>query len=125
MVIVVLIGAVIGFFVWRSRHGAPTTQQGQRAGGAGGPGGFAGMPVSISTAKAQRGNIGVFVNALGLVIPVNTVAVRSRVDGQLEKVLYQEGQLVKQGDKLVELDPRLTRQRFCRRKASWREPGAA
>ena len=63
------------------------------------------MPVSISTAKGQRGDIGVYVNALGLVIPVNTVAVRSRVDGQLEKVLYQEGQLVKQGDRLVELDP--------------------
>jgi multidrug efflux system membrane fusion protein len=104
-VIVVLIGAVIGFLVWRSMHAAPNTQQGQRAGGPGGPGGFAGMPVSISTAKAQRGDIGVYVNALGLVTPVNTVAVRSRVDGQLEKVLYQEGQLVKQGDRLVELDP--------------------
>jgi multidrug efflux system membrane fusion protein len=59
----------------------------------------------ISTATAQKGNIGVYVNALGLVTPVNTVAVRSRVDGQLLKVDYVEGQTVKQGDPLVEIDP--------------------
>ena len=62
-------------------------------------------PLLVSTATAQKGDIGVYVSALGLVTPVNTVAVRSRVDGQLVKVYYREGQLVREGDPLIEIDP--------------------
>ena len=61
-------------------------------------------PLTIATAEAQKGDIGVYVNALGVVTPRNTVAVKSRVDGQLVKVNYQEGQLVHAGDALVEID---------------------
>ena len=67
-------------------------------------GGFGAIPVVA--AKARRGDIAVYITGLGSVIPINTVTVKSRVDGQLMKVLYHEGDLVHEGDLLVEIDPR-------------------
>lgn len=58
----------------------------------------------VATTEARKGDIGVYINALGVVTPRNTVAVRSRVDGQLMQVAYREGQAVHAGDALAELD---------------------
>ena len=71
----------------------------------GGRGGALG-PTMISTATAQNGTIGVYVDALGIVTPVYTVSVEARVAGQIVKVGYQEGQRVHTGDPLVDIDPR-------------------
>lgn len=66
--------------------------------------GPAAVPVGISA--AQRGDMGVYINALGTVTPVYTVTVTSRVVGQLMAVHYREGQLVQKGDLLAEIDGR-------------------
>jgi multidrug efflux system membrane fusion protein len=62
-------------------------------------------PIMISTATASRGDIGIYVKALGTVTPLNTVSVTARVAGEIAKVEYQEGQIVRVGDPLVDIDP--------------------
>ena len=62
--------------------------------------------IPVVAAKARRGNIGVYITGLGSVTPISTVTVKSRVDGQLMKIHYNEGDLVHEGDLLVEIDPR-------------------
>jgi multidrug efflux system membrane fusion protein len=62
--------------------------------------------VPVVATEARQGNLGIYLTGLGTVTAFNTVTVRSRVDGQLVKVAFQEGQLVRQGDLLAEIDPR-------------------
>lgn len=64
----------------------------------------AAVPVSI--APVQKVDFPVYLTGLGTVQGFNTVQVRTRVDGQIDKIAFTEGQMVKQGDLLVEIDPR-------------------
>ena len=63
-------------------------------------------PVPVSLAVAGRRDMPVWTEGVGSVTSLNVVSVRSRVDGQLERVLYTEGQQVKAGDLLAVVDPR-------------------
>jgi multidrug efflux system membrane fusion protein len=60
----------------------------------------------VDAAKARRGDIGVYFNGLGSVTPIYTVTLKSRVDGQLMNLHYNEGDVVRKGDLLIEIDPR-------------------
>jgi multidrug efflux system membrane fusion protein len=62
--------------------------------------------VRVTIAPVQKADFPVYLTGLGTVQGFNTVVVRTRVDGQIDKVAYKEGQLVNQGDLLVEIDPR-------------------
>lgn len=62
--------------------------------------------VPVSVAAVQKGDFPVYLTGLGTVQGFNTVQVRTRVDGQIDKIAFTEGQMVNQGDLLVEIDPR-------------------
>jgi len=62
--------------------------------------------VTITTAPATKGDIGDYLDAIGTVTPVYTASIFSQVTGVVTKVNYQEGQIVKQGDPLVDIDDR-------------------
>jgi len=89
---------IVGFFVFQRRG---TEKQGTGGRTAAGP-----SLLAITTTTVRTGDIGVYVNALGSAVPLNTVTVKSRVDGQLMSVNYREGQMVHQNDVLAEIDPR-------------------
>ena len=68
--------------------------------------GAANRPVPVLASRAQTQDLPVTLTGLGSVTPLNTAVVRSRVDGQLVKVNFAEGQFVKEGDLLAEIDAR-------------------
>ena len=104
LVVLLLVVAGVAWFALR-----PTPKQA----GARGPGGarpsmaaMANMPVPVRIATATQQDIDIYLKSLGTVTAYNTVTVRSRVSGELVDVAFQEGQRVKAGDLLAQVDPR-------------------
>lgn len=96
---VCLLGAVA--YVLVTRSGAAPSRAGVRP-----PAAPVARGVPVVTVPARRGDVGVYLTGLGAVTPLNTVTLKSRVDGELTKVLFREGQTVKSGDLLAQIDPR-------------------
>ena len=63
-------------------------------------------PIPVTVQTIENSDFPVYLNGLGTVQPYNTVTVRSRVDGQVVKVGFRQGQMVSEGDLLVQIDPR-------------------
>src|ERR1700738_3925805 len=99
---VLLIAAIglMGYFGWQQYHRA---DQATAANNAQKP---AQPAVRVTIAPVEKVDFPVYLTGLGTVQGFNTVVVRTRVDGQIDKIAFQEGQLVKQGDLLAEIDPR-------------------
>lgn len=99
-----------GFWYYRSSHSSNKDPQAAAVpgtgSGRGGRSGGANFTVPVVVATATKGDLPVYLNGLGTVTPLNTVTVRSRVDGQLINVVFKEGQYVRAGDLLAEIDPR-------------------
>ena len=105
--LLVLVALAAGVYLYWQRNNdasAGSTPAADAKTGKKGRGG--GGPPPVVAARARRGNIGVYVTGLGNVTPLYTDMVKSRVDGELIDVHYKEGDIVKKGDPLIEIDPR-------------------
>ena len=114
IVIAVVVAAGVYYALRKSKSAAGADASGPAAGGRPGAGGFSRggrnayrmMTVVVTAAEVTQGDLPDFITALGTVTALNTATVHSRVDGQLVKINFEEGQEVKQGDVLAELDAR-------------------
>jgi multidrug efflux system membrane fusion protein len=112
-IIALVIIVVIGMLIWHPwRHARPANGAASPAAGAqGGRGGRRGaaaanQPQSVRVAAVTQGDIPIVLNALGTVTPFASVIVRTQLNGTLVSVGFKEGQLVKKGDFLAQIDPR-------------------
>jgi multidrug efflux system membrane fusion protein len=98
IIAILLIALAVLLLIWIIRPARDAQPAGGRFG--------AGAPMAVNVAKVEKGDIAVILNALGTVTPLQTVTVKTQINGQLQQIAFQEGQLVKKGDFLAQIDPR-------------------
>jgi multidrug efflux system membrane fusion protein len=98
--LIVLIGLAAGaYYAYRTQYATQPAPTAQRTAPQG-------APQSVGAATIAAGDIRVIVNALGTVTPIATVTVQTQINGQFLEVGFTEGQMVKKGDFLAQIDPR-------------------
>ena len=91
-----------GYFGWQRYYGPEAMAKAENAQKAA----ARRPPIPVNLAPVEKADFPVYLTGLGTVQGFNTVQVRTRVDGQIDKIAFQEGQVVKEGDLLAEIDPR-------------------
>lgn len=107
----IIVILLIGIFaaIWWLNHRTPSAAgnaQGQNRGRGNAGGRFTAPPLPVSVATASKGDIKRYLHALGTITPLQVVTIRTQISGQLVKIGFQEGQLVKKGDLLATIDSR-------------------
>lgn len=126
IVIVVVIAAIAAFWFWQGRNDSQSaapgaTKQAQQS-PAGGRRGMRADPLApVQAATAVEQAVPRYLTGLGTITAANTVTVRSRVDGQLMALHFQEGQQVKAGDLLAEIDPSQFKVALAQARANWQK----
>jgi multidrug efflux system membrane fusion protein len=96
IVLVVILVLIVGGWIWWRDHEAAQKAAAEKT-----------VPgVTVTTATAVQGDIGIYLEAIGTVTPVYTSSITSQVNGMIMAVNYQEDQRVKKGDSLIDIDPR-------------------
>src|ERR1700730_5536629 len=98
-ILLLLAVAGAGYYGWYRFHGADVAANAQKSAPKA-------PPLRVAIAPVEKADFPVYLTGLGTVQAFNTVLVRTRVDGQIDKIAFQEGQTVNQGDLLAEIDPR-------------------
>ncbi len=109
-ILLVLAVALAGYYGWYRFHGGESSTTAQKSAPKA-------PPIRVSIASVEKADFPVYLTGLGAVQGFNTVVVRTRVDGQIDKIAFQEGQSVNQGDLLAEIDPRPFQAAFDQAKA--------
>lgn len=95
---IIIIALLMGWLIFGHSGNDESRQSGRRGKNSG--------PAPVGAATAKTGDINIYLDGLGTITPKNIVTIHSRVDGELLRILFTEGQAVKAGDIIAEIDPR-------------------
>jgi len=107
LIVVAIIGVLtLGVIWWLSHRDTAQNPAGGNRGGRRGGFGGPNAPLPVGVLPAQKGDIPIYLNALGTITPAHMATIRTQISGQLQQIAFHEGQLVHEHDLLAVIDPR-------------------